>query len=60
MRQCKLPQSGARQDAEYQKRRFSFAYKPATYVADLIRSSCRSPIGGITVHPCAGQHKDTP
>jgi len=49
MRQCKLPQSGAKQDAEYQNRRFSFAYKPTTYVVDLIRSSCRSPVGGITV-----------
>ena len=37
-----------------------YGMKPNTYVTDLIRSSCRSPIGGIAVHSCAGQHKDMP
>ena len=30
MRQQQLPLSGARHDAEHQKRGFSFAYKPTT------------------------------
>jgi len=39
----------AKHSSQKKKRRYSFAYKPATYVAGLIRSSCRSPIGGFSV-----------
>ena len=35
MRQHQLPRSGMRHDAEHQKRRFPFAYKPTTQLAGV-------------------------